>query len=368
MQRSGSTYGSVVFACSLLLSVELTAQPTQPGNPVPSAASGAQFNGGVEIVAGAQALHTFGRTSAAGHVEFALRGPGSVAHRRGRFSIGFAATFHPQLGSWENVPMSIGHVRDFNLTQWGNVPPRLTVSGTELRPKELFLTAGIDLGQVSLGGNISTSPGARDVLVLDIYQLRNVRMDMWGLMVPLRWHFREDKDHGPRFFAEAGMGVDVLRTQAAYDLERSALTMNMAPGLITFSLVTEEMQDVAPLDGKLSSNVVFTRAMVGGGVDLGRVRVFMRVQRTVSAVLEQDGGKYSRVRGNVLALPVLAEAWKDPEVAATLDAGGVVPYGRTDIPRNTDNGATAQSSDRAHGVDRFWDRTQAVLGVAFRLR
>ena len=219
-----------------------------------------------------------------------------------------------------------------------------------------------------LGGNISTSLGAREVLTLDLYKMRDVRMDMWGLMVPVRWHFGEDRDHGVRFFAEAGMGVDVLRTQATYDLERSALIMNMSPGLITFSLATEELQDVVPLEGRMASNVVWTRAMVGGGMDMGRFRVFLRVQRTVSSALEIGEDKYRRVRGNVLALPVLAEAWNDAEVAATLAAGGGGPYGRTDIPRNAGSDAPTQSSDKAHGVDRFWDNTQAVLGLSFRLR
>jgi hypothetical protein len=319
-------------------------------------------------MAGAQALHPYDRTSGAGHVEFAWRGPGRVAHRKGPFSIGIAATFHPQMGRWENVPMAIGHVRDFNLKEGAGSQPWLTVGGTEVRPKELFLASAIDPENVILWGNPSLSPGAENVLVLDIYQLRDVRMDMWGLMVPVRWHFGEDKAHGVRFFAEAGMGVDVLRTQATYDLTRTALTMSYTAPVISFSLATEEMQDVAPLDGKLASSVVLTRAMVGGGMDLGRFRVFLRVQRTVSSTLEQDEEKYRRVRGNVLALPVIAEAWNDPEVAATMAAGGVVPYGRTHIPLNGNSDAPAQSSDKAHGVDRYWDHTQAVLGLAFRLR
>jgi hypothetical protein len=335
--------------------------------PSPAGGEGTLLRGGMEITAGAQALHTYDRMSGAGHVEFAWRGPGRVAHRKGAFSIGVAASFHPLVGRWDNVPMSIGHVRDFNLKA-GDSEPRLTVGGAELRPKELFLASTIDLDQVFLTGQVSLSPGAEKILVLDLYQMRDVRMDMWGLMVPVRWHFGEDKAHGARFFAEAGMGVDVLRTQATYDLTRTDLSMSYSPGIISFSMETDEMQDVAPLDGKLASSLVFTRAMVGGGMDLGRFRVFLRVQHTVSQALELEGANYRRVRGNVLALPVIAEAWKDPEVAATLDAGGVVPFGTADTPRNTDNGSAAQSSDRVQGVDRFWDRTQALLGVAFRLR
>lgn len=358
----------VVSACIIWLPSLLLAQFDSQVQPPQSGGEGVLLRSGVEITGGAQALHNYDHTSGAGHVEFAWRGPGRVAHRKGALSIGIAAMFHPLMGRWEKVPMYVGHVRDFNLTQAGNSQARLTVGGTELRPKELFLASSIDLEQVRIAGNVSFSPGARDVLVLDLYQLRDVRMDMWGVMVPVRWHFGEDKAQGARFFAEAGMGVDVLRTQATYDLTRTALSMNVAPQVITFSLTTEEMQDVAPLDGKLASNAVFTRAMLGGGMDLGRFRVFLRVQRTVSSALEIGDEKYRRVRGNVLALPVIAESWKDPEVAATLAAGGVVPYGRTDIPRNGDSDSPAQSSDKAHGVDRFWDRTQAVLGLAFRLR
>lgn len=358
----------LVHACIMLLPSLLLAQFDEQA-PVPrDAGQGMLLRGGVEITTGAQALRTYDRFSGAAHVEFALRGPGRVAHRKGHFSVGIAATFHPSMGRWDNVPMSIGHVRDFNLTAWGDTPPRLTVAGTELRPKELFLTSDIDLQQVFIGGNISTSVGAREVLTLDLYRMRDVRMDMWGLMVPVRWHFGEDRAHGVRFFAEAGLGVDVLRTQATYDLDRSALIMNMSPGFITFSLITEGSQDVVPLDGRMASNLVWTRAMVGGGMDVGRFRMFLRVQRTVSSALEIGEDKYRRVRGNVLALPVLAEAWNDAEVAATLAAGGVVPYGRTDIPRNADTEAPAASSEKAHGVDRFWNSTQAVLGLSFRLR
>jgi len=356
------------LVCICCIRSFVLAQYDGQGPPPQTGGDGVLLRGGIEVTSGAQVLHTYDRMSGAGHLEFAWRGPGRVNHRKGAFSIGIAATFHPLMGRWDKVPMSIGHVRDFNLTQAGNSQARLIVGGSELRPKELFLASSIDLEQVLIAGNFSFSPGARDVLVLDLYQLRDVRMDMWGLMVPVRWHFGEDKTHGARFFAEAGMGVDVLRTQATYDLTRTALSMNVAPQVITFSLTTDEMQDVAPLDGKLASNAVFTRAMLGGGMDVGRFRVFLRVQRTVSSALEIGDDKYRRVRGNVLALPVIAESWKDPEVVATLAAGGVVPYGRTDIPRNGDSDAPAQSSDKAHGVDRFRDRTQAVLGLSFRLR
>jgi len=358
----------VILVCFFCIPSLLQAQLEGVGTPAQADNKNVIWRGGLEILAGAQAMHIYNRISGAGQVEFAWRGPGQVAHRKGPLSIGIAASFHPQMGQWEVVPMSIGHVRDFNLNDGPNSQSRLTVGGTELRSKELFLASNIDINNVFLRGNISLSPGAGNVLVLDLYKLRNVRMDMWGIMVPVRWHFREDKAQGARFFAEVGMGVDVLRTQATYDLTRNALTMNLAPTVITFSLATYEMKDVAPLDGELASNVLFTRAMVGGGMDLGRFRVFLRVQSTVSSAWEQEEGKYRRVRGNVLALPVIAEAWNDPEVAATLDAGGVVPYGRTGIPRNADDDAGAQSSDKANGVDRFWDRTQAVLGLAFRLR
>ncbi len=201
---------------------------------------------------------------------------------------------------WVNGTDVLGHVRDFNLFSAGNAQPVLNVAGTPLRDNELFLSA-VALPEVQLAGQLSLSPGAEDVLVLDYYEVRDVRMDMWGRMVPVRWHFGPDKAQGPRFFAEAGLGVDVLRMQATYDLVRSSITMDIQPLVITLTRSISMQSDVVPLDGELDQSVVFTRAMVGGGVDLGRFRVFLRLQRTVSAALEQDGDTFRRVRGNVFA-------------------------------------------------------------------
>jgi hypothetical protein len=324
-----------------------------------------EHRGGVEISAGLLGMQSQYRGSGAGQLEFALRGAGRIRDRQGPFSIGLMVSFHPAMGQWDQVPMYIGHVRDFNLFSAGNAQPVLNVAGTPLRDNELFLSA-VALPEVQLAGQLSLSPGAEDVLVLDYYEVRDVHMNMWGLMVPVRWHFGPDKAQGPRFFAEAGLGVDVLRMQATYDLVRSSITMDIQPLVITLTRSISMQSDVVPRDGELDQSVVFTRAMVGGGVDLGRFRVFLRLQRTVSAALEQDGDTFRRVRGNVFALPVIAEAWNDPEVATTLAGGGIVPYGRTDIPKDADG--PAQSYDTATGVDRFWDRSQAVLGISFRLR
>lgn len=360
--RFPSLVGAVVI---FMLPVQLAAQMSGRDTPVRAATPEGPFRGGMEITAGAQGMHGQYRTSGAAHVEFALRGAGRTGNRQGPFSIGIMASYHPAMGRLDQVPMYIGHVRDFNLFAAGSLQPVLLVAGTALRDKELFLSP-VAFPEAQLGGQLSFSPGAADVLVLDSYEIRDVRMDMWGLMVPIRWHFGVDKAQGARFFAEAGLGVDVLRMQATYDLFRASLTMDIQPQVIYFTRSYVQENDVVPLDGELANSVVFTRAMMGGGVDLGRFRVFLRVQRTVSGSLEQDGETFRRVRGNVLALPLIAEAWSDPEVAATLTAGGIVPYGRTDIPLDGDG--PAQSSERAPGVDRFWDRTQAVLGISFLLR
>ena len=106
----------MVHACIILLPSLLLAQFDGQDSTPRDGGQGMLLRGGVEITAGAQALRTYDRFSGAAQVEFALRGPGRVAHRKGHFSMGIAATFHPSVGRWDNVPMSIGHVRDFNLT------------------------------------------------------------------------------------------------------------------------------------------------------------------------------------------------------------------------------------------------------------
>lgn len=271
------------------------------------------------------------------------------------------------VGSWEEVPLYIGHVSALNVIQPDRPEPVANVGGMDLRANEVFLSTTAT-PHVTFSGFLSLSPGAQNVMVLDIYKPRDVRMDMWGVMLPVRWHFGREGSNAPRFFAEAGMGVDVLRTRATYDLTRTALTMEYQQQFIVISNSTSTYDDVSLMDGRLARDLVFTRAMFGGGASLGRLRVFLRVQRTVSAKLEQGNDTYRRARGNLFALPLLSSAWDDEDVAAMLVGDGVVPFGRTDIPRDSDTTDRPGSSDRAHGVDRFWDRTQAVLGVSIRLR
>lgn len=343
----------------------------QAQDPVPSAVplSGATtaWHSGAELSAGAQVLHSFGRFSPAAHAEIVFRGAGSQAHRKGNFSIGASVLFHPSMGQWNEVPFRIGHVNELNVSQLGVEDVTMRVNGTTLNEGSLFLSP-FTAPEIIVTGFFSLSFSGLDAVKLDLYEIRDVRMDMLGLMVPLRWHFGNDNGTGPRFFAETGLGLDLLRTSATYDLERTSATLRQEGQLVFFTVLTQEFSDVAPLEGNLAQHVLFTRLMVGGGVDIGRIRFFVRGQHTVSKELEQGGRSYRRVRGDLFALPVLAEAWNDAEVSSTLAAGGVVPFGRTDIANDKASASTAESSDRSNGVDRFWNSIQAIIGASFVIR
>ena len=80
------------------------------------------------------------------------------------------------------------------------------------------------------------------------------------------------------------------------------------------------------------------------------------------------GTDYDRVRGNLLVVPILAGATDDPEIASTLAQGGIVPFGRTDITRTSNEGTSTDSANLAKGVSRFWDRSYWTLGLSFQLR
>ena len=94
----------------------------------------------------------------------------------------------------------------------------------------------------------------------------------------------------------------------------------------------------------------------------GQARFFLAQGYTVK---NRD---FSRVRGNILAVPVIAGASEDPAIAEQLERDGIVLYGRTDLTKTNEKGSVTDNADLAYGVSQFWDTTNWSIGLSFLLR
>jgi hypothetical protein len=116
------------------------------------------------------------------------------------------------------------------------------------------------------------------------------------------------------------------------------------------------------------ANLLFTHFSFGGGLEIGRLNVFALGRWNISTNFTEFGDSYDRVRGNILAYPLLAGVQSDASIMNDLERDGAVPYGATDLQRisSNDSGSGTPTTITGNGVDRFWQGRQLVFGISFR--
>ena len=326
--------------------------------------SSSVHRGAMEFRIGAMGMNFFSRNIVGASIGTVWRSPGVRNDGRGRFSIGLQAGYWPHVIRVEELPYSILHVNRFRL-ETSSREPAMLLNDQEFQQGALLLMGNAPIS-FGLRGSLSASPGGADVLELHEYRMTNIRMDMAGLNIPLRWYLNSDRKDGPRprYFVEAGFGMDKLFVSADYEVIERGVEFDLQNSMIEFTLDTSHTDQ--PFEGTISRNLIFANVNFSAGVEFGHFVVFVQRRGMFSRKLQHRSEEHSRIRGNPLAVPILADAGSDGSTMNALASDGILYYGSTDIDPDEGNGA-AKSSDRATGLQHYWDPGQWCFGISFRL-
>lgn len=333
--------------------------------PAQARAANTDTTGAWEVHLSFNGMSFFARSMAGIAVESTYRWPGPTGRPDGHFSIGFQADFWPSAGRWSQVPFDIATITDFRLNNFLGEDGTIRFGNQEVEPHELFLL-GKGNADIQLTGSFYVNPLNNDLFRYTRTRIRNMHTWMGGIHVPMRWYFGEQRSGHPRWFVSTNIGIDVLFVAADYEVITTSVTY--VPGSNTIAFTRSSEMEKEPLGGEVSKNILFSNAGAGGGVAFGRFMISCQGHFLFTKEYSYKGTDYDRVRGNLLVVPILAGATDDPEIASTLAQGGIVPFGRTDITRTSNEGTSTDSANLAKGVSRFWDRSYWTLGLSFQLR
>lgn len=279
-------------------------------------------------------------------------------------SFGLQPAYFPSVGKWDEAPFNFGHLKQLNLSTPAGTIPGMTIGNQWVNAGDVFL---IDRGFVPfyLSGFLSLSPSGEVVLEYDEYVVSSMRASMWGLTMPVRVHIRRERRGRVMPFVDLGLGFDMVRTKAEYEVYSDRITYAYLDG--TLNLIQGQSAYDEPFKGEASRHLLFTRAHVGAGARFRRFSAGVRAQRMMAKDLTYRGAGYERVRGNILAIPFLAGAAEDADLQEELDANGVALYGRSGLAKKEASDGSGTSDD-LFGISRFWDRTTWVASLTFWLR
>lgn len=324
----------------------------------------AQPHGGIEFRVWANAMSFFSKTLAGVSFETSCRWPGKNGKPDGHFSIGLQASFWPSVGRWNEVPFDIGSISAFRLTNAVGEDGIIRFGSVVVQPNELFLV-GREGAPIRLTGRFYMNPLSSNIFEYTTTRISNMRTKMAGVYIPLRWYWGEQRSARPRFFTEAGVGMDLLFAQADYEVTTRGIQYEESTNSIVFNSVTR--MDEEPLGGDVSKSLLFSHGNVGGGTSYGRFTFFAQARFLFTSTLTSKQRDVKRVRGNVLAIPLLAGADADPAIAEKLERDGVVVFGATGLSKKEQESLT-DNEGLANGASEFWDSSQWIFGVAFLLR
>ena len=340
-------------------SILLTGPDTIPVEP-----GSAQAYGKWQLRVSANARSFFAQTSGGVQLETSYRWSGSTGEPDGHFSIGVQGGYWPTLGTWNSLPFDIGIIDKFRLNNGQGDDGTVRFGSVILRPNEMFLV-GRDGAPILLSGTFSINPLQQDLFEFTTYRISRLRTSMVGVNVPVRWYFGQEHAARPRFFLEAGVGMDLVLVSADYAVRTLGIQYDTSTNGVLFIERTAQ-QDV-PLDGAVPNNLWFSHGSIGAGLAFGRFNVFAMGRFLFSSGLTKEGKDHNRIRGNLLAIPMLAGAAEDPDIAAKLERDGVIPFARTGLSKTDEGESVGDSAELANGVSRFWDPSQWMVGVSFRI-
>ena len=334
---------------------------------------GSERNSIVEMRAFGLGMRHFGRLEPGAAVEVAVRSREQDQGRLvpGRVAIGLQAQLYPGMGQpwWSEPNFDIGHIADLRNDPGFVGTPTVRFGSVDMRQDRLFLLPRDREEEVFLQAITQAGQSGTEWLEYDRYSLSDVRMTMGGFNIPIRWYLGENHiyDNVPKLYMEFGFGMDIVRVQAKYTVTNTLVQLDRSD--LTYSVQRREfMADAPPLEG-VGSNLLFTHLSIGGGLEIGRFNVFVMGRNYLVNRFQEGGRSFERIRGNILAYPVLAGASDDRRVMSDLQRDGAVPFGAMYLERqrNADpSSGTTGGTVRGNGVDRFWDGGQLLFGVAFR--
>lgn len=321
------------------------------------------LHGGAELRVWANGMSFFSRQFAGLSGELSHRWPGKTKQRDGHFSFGIQASYWPSLGCWSAVPFDIGRITAFRLDgPEGSGSVRF--GSVVVLPNELFLV-GREGTNIRLTGNFRINPVSSSIFEFITYRITGMRTSMVGANVPLRWYWGNQRTARPRFFTELGVGFDLLMVKAHYEVITRGINFDESTFTIRYNERTTTTDE--PLDGNVGKNLLFSHYNVGGGVSYGKFSFFAQARFLFRSIIPSGRDKFRRVRGNILAIPVLAGAGSDPGTIDQLERDGAIRFGATGISKGDETSNTHNGDKLANGVSKFWNGTQWTIGVAFRI-
>lgn len=316
-------------------------------------------------------LH-FGRPIPGGAMEIAVRGREDSGGKLvpGKASIGFQVSYWPRFGEWRELDYDIGRIVDIQATEDFFGTPNVRFGGTNMGKGSLFLMSKGE-EQLAMDEVVNATDDGIVRLEYDRNTLSNIRMDMVGFNIPLRFYLGENHiyDNVPKLYMELGFGMDLVLVQADYEVTSTVIELDRSD--YSYLLRRETFMDDQPSIGSMGSNILFTHFSAGGGLEVGRFNVFVLGRFLSSSSFNQVGRDFDRLRGNIIAYPVLAGAGEDQRALSDLERDGAVPYGALDLERvrtSDSSGSSETTTIKGNGVDRFWQSRHLVLGLSFRFR
>jgi hypothetical protein len=338
-----------------------TAQPPTPAGD----RQGAPEAPPMELRAWALGASHFGRAIGGAGVEVAVRSkPDDGA--RGHVGIGVQLGFWPAMASWAQAPFDVGHVRDIREQGDGFGTPTVRFGNTDLRRNDLFLMAPGE-EQVWYQPVTVAGGGGLELLEYERVSLRNVSMHMVGGNIPLRWYLGSGAplQRSPKIYMEFGFGMDMVIVSADHVVTTTLVQLDASD--LTYATTTTTRFDDAPLMGSVGRHLYFTHMSFGGGIEMGRFNLSVLGRYHLSSKFTDLGRAYDRVRGNIVAYPLLAGVDEDRRVMSDLERDGAIRYGALDLERiRSGDQYSGGGTTTGNGVDRFWQRGHLLFGVAFR--
>lgn len=284
----------------------------------------------------------------------------------GKVALGVQLGYWPAMVDVPDVPFDIGHIVDIRRSEGFNSFQQVRFGTTDMGPGRLFL---MSRGPETVFIEPVTGPNVigTELLEYDRYRLSSVRMDMANFNIPLRWYLSGNHmyDNVLKLYAELGFGMDMVRTQAIYDVTSTLLRLDRTD--YHYDLQVDRFATNKPSLSSAGTNMWFTHLSFGGGLEIGRFNFFATGRWYISAEFTELGDSYERVRGNILAYPLLVGAQNDQRVLNDVERDGVVPFGATDLERMTSDGSGGTgSTSTGNGVDRFWEKRHFIFGLSIR--
>ncbi len=285
----------------------------------------------------------------------------------GKVALGVQLGYWPSMVNVPDVQFDIGHIVDIRRTEGFNSFQQVRFGTTDMGPGRLFL---MSRGPETVFIEPVYGPEVigTELLEYDRYRLSGVRMDMANFNIPVRWYLSGNHmyDNVLKLYAELGFGMDMVRTHAIYDVTKTLIRLDRTD--YHYDKQVTRFATTKPSLSGGATNMWFTHLSFGGGLEIGRFNFFATGRWYISAEFTELGESYQRVRGNILAYPLLVGAQNDQRTMNELERDGAVPFGATDLERmSSDGSAGTGSTSTGNGVDRFWEKRHFIFGLSFRI-